>query len=1061
MHALPFTFVLGLFCCWFLDMGYSKAELMNIGNSVLAHQTLHPKVWGSIVKHGINVFPQTVRGRRAGRNRQRTISTIISKRDNQNNAPRQISHSNLISVKLTPRERHIPPLRFGALNARSLRNKHLSIVDYVIDNDLDVVAFTETWLSADSSDDVTCSHLSPPGYVFSHVPRPNGVCGGVGILHKSSLKAKLVSSANYKSFEVMQTELTRGNRTLLVNIIYRPPPSPTNGLTSKLFLSDFSDFLETLILSQSQLVIAGDFNYHIDNPSCRDAQEFLGILESYGCCQHVKSSTHIGGHILDLIITRATDHIVSAVSTDSAATLSDHYWLKCDLAISKPPFQRKTITCRKTKSINREKFQQDITDKFNACTEQNDGDKLVSAYNNILSDLFDLHAPAKQRTITLRPQAPWYTSDIGQAKKHRRKAERKMRSDPENTHLRKEYTVIRDETNKLIQLSKQNYYLDLVRNAKNSKTLFEVMVALTKPPKSESILPSAASNQENADNFNTYFIDKIVKLRDGLSSMPVSDQLENNRPNLQCSLKAFSVVTETEVRQIIGSSKSSTCTSDPIPTALVKDCLDSLAPIICNLVNVSLQTGHMPTQFKRAIVKPLIKKQSLDKEVLKNYRPISNLAYVSKVIEMAVCKQLKEYLNENNLMENFQSAYRVHHGVETAVLRVHNDILAAIDMKLCVLLILLDLSAAFDTIEYVVLFRRLTEHFGISDATLKWIEDYLSQRSQSVVIEDSVSESARLKYGVPQGSVLGPLLFTLYMAPLCDILRQHSISFHCYADDTQIYISFRPQDVSLACVLAENCIRDVRTWMAQNFLCLNDSKTEVIVFGSRQNLAKLSPVKLTIGEAVVEEVDNVRNLGAILDKTLSMKNHINKLCQSAWLHLRKIKQIKSYLDPKSLETLIHSYITSKLDFMNSLLYGIPDYQIKQLQRVQNAAARLLSGARKFDHISPILEELHWLPVQYRIQYKLLLYVFKSLHNSAPKYIKDLIVPRTCVRTLRSSSLNLLEVPRSRTVRAGDRAFQHAAPVLWNRLPPTVINCDNLELFKVLLKTYLFQCAFHR
>jgi len=194
-------------------------------------------------------------------------------------------------------------------------------------------------------------------------------------------------------------------------------------------------------------------------------------------------------------------------------------------------------------------------------------------------------------------------------------------------------------------------------------------------------------------------------------------------------------------------------------------------------------------------------------------------------------------------MEVFQSAYRAHHGVETAVLRVHNDILAAIDMKLCVLLVLLDLSAAFDTIKYAVLFRRLTEHFGISDAVLKWIEDYLSQRSQCVIIDDSTSNPTDLKHRVSQGSVLGPMLFTLYMAPLCDILHKHGIDFHCSADDTQIYISFKPKDVSSACALVEKCIIDVRAWMAINFLCLNDNKTAVIVFGSKHNLSKLPRIE--------------------------------------------------------------------------------------------------------------------------------------------------------------------------------------------------------------------------
>ena len=400
----------------------------------------------------------------------------------------------------------------------------------------------------------------------------------------------------------------------------------------------------------------------------------------------------------------------------------------------------------------------------------------------------------------------------------------------------------------------------------------------------------------------------------------------------------------------------------------------------------------MPATFNQALVQPLIKKVGLDKEVYKNYRPISNLSFISKVIEKAVSEQIKKYLTENNLQELYQSAYREFHGVETAVLKVQDDILISIDNRLCVLLILIDLSAAFDTIQYTVLFKLLAERFGISGVVLDWIRDYLTSRTQSVIIDGKVSQPADLEYGVPQGSILGPLLFTLYMAPLCDILRKHGIRYHCYADDTQIYCSFKPEDVEKACSIVEQCLSDIRQWMAANYLCLNDSKTEVIVFGSTHNLAKLPEVSLSIGEAIVTEVSEVRNLGAMLDKSLSMVQHISATCRSAWFHLRKIKQIKQYIDPESFEKLIHAYVTTKLDFMNALLHGTPDTYLNKLTRIQNAAARVLAGAKRFDHKTPILKRFHWLPIQYRIQYKIILLVFKALHGMAPEYIMGMIKP---------------------------------------------------------------------
>ena len=184
-----------------------------------------------------------------------------------------------------------------------------------------------------------------------------------------------------------------------------------------------------------------------------------------------------------------------------------------------------------------------------------------------------------------------------------------------------------------------------------------------------------------------------------------------------------------------------------------------------------------------------------------------------KVVEQADTTQLKQYLLELYLLELYQSAYRAFHSTETAILKVNTDILHAIDCKLCVLLSLLDLSASFDTIDYAVLFKRLAEYFGISGKVLDWIKSYLSGCRQSVVIEESRSDTEHLEYGVPQGSVPGPLLFTLYMAPLCDLLRKHGVRYHCYADDTQIYLSFKPEDVQSACSRIENCIADFREWM--------------------------------------------------------------------------------------------------------------------------------------------------------------------------------------------------------------------------------------------------------
>ena len=240
----------------------------------------------------------------------------------------------------------------------------------------------------------------------------------------------------------------------------------------------------------------------------------------------------------------------------------------------------------------------------------------------------------------------------------------------------------------------------------------------------------------------------------------------------------------------------------------------------------------MPTELKQAVIRPLLKKPSLDYQEFKNFRPISNLTFLSKVIEKVVALQLVDYIDNNGLFEVFQSTYRAHHSTETALLRVYNDIAMSTDNQKSVVLVLQDLSAAFDTVDHSLLLARLSTRFGICDQALDWFRSYLSDRTQ-YVRNDVSSDVHALPYGVPQGSVLGPLLYSLYTSPLGDIARSHGLSYHFYADDTQIYLSFETsssEDMSTCTSALEDYVKDIDLWMLNNKLKLNSGKTEIIVF---------------------------------------------------------------------------------------------------------------------------------------------------------------------------------------------------------------------------------------
>ena len=241
--------------------------------------------------------------------------------------------------------------------------------------------------------------------------------------------------------------------------------------------------------------------------------------------------------------------------------------------------------------------------------------------------------------------------------------------------------------------------------------------------------------------------------------------------------------------KVIKESSNASCVNDPLPTKLLKSCLlDTLLPVITKIVNLSLHSGIFPDLYKTALVKPLLKKISLDPEVLKNFRPVSNLTFVSKLIEKVVASQFVSHVENNNLIEKFQSAYKPFHSTESALLCVSNDILHAIDNKHCVSLTLLDLSAAFDTIDHNILLNILRNDLGIQGVALQWFQSYLSKRSQCISTDNVQSEPLDVPYGVPQGSVLGPLLFCAYTNQLGLIIQKHNLKYHIYADDTVILI---------------------------------------------------------------------------------------------------------------------------------------------------------------------------------------------------------------------------------------------------------------------------------
>jgi len=834
---------------------------------------------------------------------------------------------------------------------------------------------------------------------------------------------------------------------LHVCVVYRPKK---NKLTTSMFFEEFTPFLHDRSLSAGDFIMVGDTNFHLDKSTDHDVNKFLTLLDIFNFKQHVASFTHRSGHILDVVITKNNQNIVQ--DTIVGDMISDHNIIVCKVLHPKPKPIRVSVTTRKCRDVDMSAVKADISAKLSVDANVSSASELTTVYNETLTSVLDKHAPVRKKMVTIRASQPWFADEIHKAKRAKRAAERRWRNTGLTVH-KEIYLNARTHYNGLLDAAKTSYYHDkITQSGRDMKAIHGVMNDILQRTK-ELKLPTHTSSSALANDFASFFKCKIDKIRAQLPD--VMDSVVFPLPPCTSSWTRFDPVTDEEIHRIIAKSPTKGCSLDPMPTWMVKGATDEIVASIRDIVNASMSTGTVPKSLKTAIISPLLKKPSLDPEVMSNYRPVSNLPFLSKLLEKAVASRLNKYMNTHSLHDPLQSAYKAGHSTETALTKVQNDLLMSMDKHGVAILILLDLSAAFDTIDKAILLDRMKTLLGIGGVVLEWFSSYLSDRTQSVKILQATSVIMELLFGVPQGSVLGPLLFLIYILPLHHLIKSHGLNMHGYADDTQIYLSLtRPDDpvyVKDQCGRVEECLSQIHTWMSANKLKLNSGKTEIILFGTKQKLKLVDIPSLSVaGTNVIVSDKPIRNLGAMFDSSLSMAAQVNNMVKTANFHLRNIGTVRKHLTEPTTKQLVQSLVISRLDYCNNLLCGVTSELLSRLQVVQNKAARLITRTRCREHITPVLFNLHWLPVDARIDFKTMVMVYKALHGEAPGYLRyllDIYIPH---RTLRSADKELLVVPRTKLRTVGDRAFCVHAPKMWNGLPQHVKSCASLPSFRTAL-----------
>lgn len=915
-------------------------------------------------------------------------------------------------------------MKVGFVNICSLRRKVLEIQRLIAMRGVHIMCLAETWLS----DNIADGELHIPHFRLFRKDRGHGRGGGVAIYCHESIRAVRRHDLEIQSAEIIWLEVHQQKKINLVGCCYRAPAVPADHWTG------LEESLHRASAVSESITLLGDFNVDLLQATGSHYNHIAALMSQFNLTNYVTSPTRVTSSTSTLL-----DLYLSTDSPESPCEIlpldmSDHYGI---MAYMHSGVQKQKVLYRSRNfaTVDWDKLDQELRDGlsvFQVCKD--DLNESVIKWMSIVDSVLDSHAPMKNRNRRARP-CPWLTSELQDLVRTRNKLHSRVVKDPTNVTLRTEHKAARRAARRLERHLRNEYFRAMCRTA-NPRLVWKAINSVTGRCRVKQT-PGASLDDMSAA-FGEVVHDPS---RPALLHMPVG-------PGNKHTFSEFATVSPEEVLLLLrGVDPQKATGSDNVPGILLHKCAATLSPSLCQLFNASLASGTVPALYKLSVISPLYK--SGDASQASNYRPLSLLPIVSRLLEKVVHQQLTAYLTEHNLLPETQFAYRAGHSTEDALVLAVNRWRQAKHDRLTTGIALIDMSKAFDRVLHNRLIAELFS-LGIHDGVLNWFSNYLTNRFQQVKCGNKVSRPVHCSRGVPQGSVLGPILFTLYTRRLGDAVPV-DMKHQEFADD--ILLDSSNKDPDVVCRMLSEGVSKVAAWLTEIGLLLNSLKTKVLFICPRGS--NMPTQKVYCGPQELSAVLSVKYLGLHIDHDLSWNSHVSALERNISRLVGAMWRNGKALTLRARKAWLVALIRSQLTYASNAF--VPSISAAHLDRLTKLFKRCVRAVfRVYPPVSsqPLLQCLHLQPLSVLFQHKVATFVFRCLNGLASSLFSPMfrLVSQSRSSTgtgTRGSGSNLLVVPFVPGP-AGRGLLSFYGSIVWNNLPATVRCQPDRLLFRSAL-----------